>query len=254
MSFWCTVFYSCSKDSTPPPPEEEVPEEEQPEEQDTLQNHLLAYYPFSGNVLDESGNNNNLVVNGATLTSDRFNKANTAYSFNGIDQTMTIPSFSVDSALNGFTISLWAKPEQTNSGYILSFRKDSNNDCPNSIWIENNPAQYNVRCNFSTSFQPENFCSAALLYKTIQEPVNKWIHIVMVVDPVKAYNKQFHLYVDGEKVSSGSMKLEPTTFKDGGIIGAPFYNADFYKGAIDDIRIYDTNLSEAQVTVLYTSK
>ncbi len=40
---------------------------------------------FSGNVNDESGNGNNGIVNGATLTTDRFDNANSAYSFNGVD-------------------------------------------------------------------------------------------------------------------------------------------------------------------------
>jgi len=33
---------------------------------------LIAYYPFTGNANDASGNNNNPVFNNATLTSDRY--------------------------------------------------------------------------------------------------------------------------------------------------------------------------------------
>ena len=46
---------------------------------------LVAYYPFNGNANDESGNGNNGVVHGATLTFDRFGNPNRAYHFNGID-------------------------------------------------------------------------------------------------------------------------------------------------------------------------
>jgi len=46
---------------------------------------LVAYYPFNGNANDESGNGNNGTVNGATLTSDRFGNANSAYSFDGVN-------------------------------------------------------------------------------------------------------------------------------------------------------------------------
>ena len=42
---------------------------------------LVAYYPFNGNANDESGNGNNGVVHGATLTTDRFGNANAAYDF-----------------------------------------------------------------------------------------------------------------------------------------------------------------------------
>ena len=49
----------------------------------------MAYYPFNGNALDESGNNNNGTVNGATLITDRFSLPNKAYNFNGIDSRIT---------------------------------------------------------------------------------------------------------------------------------------------------------------------
>ena len=44
---------------------------------------LVAHYPFNGNANDESGNGNNGIVYGATLTVDRFGNTNKAYDFNG---------------------------------------------------------------------------------------------------------------------------------------------------------------------------
>ena len=46
-----------------------------------LQTGLVGYWPFCGNANDESGNGNNGTVNGATLTTDRFGNADSAYSF-----------------------------------------------------------------------------------------------------------------------------------------------------------------------------
>ena len=51
---------------------------------------LVAYYPFNGNANDESGNGRDGVVNGATLSSDRFGNSNKAYSFNGIDNFISV--------------------------------------------------------------------------------------------------------------------------------------------------------------------
>ena len=48
-------------------------------------NGLVGWWPFNGNANDESGNGNNGTVNGATLTADRFGNANSAYSFDGVD-------------------------------------------------------------------------------------------------------------------------------------------------------------------------
>jgi len=49
--------------------------------QANLNDGLVAYYPFNGNDLanDIIGGNNG-IVNGATLTSDRFGNPNSAYS------------------------------------------------------------------------------------------------------------------------------------------------------------------------------
>ena len=50
-----------------------------------ITNGLVAAYEFSGNADDVSGNGNDGVVNGATLTADRFGNPNSAYSFDGAD-------------------------------------------------------------------------------------------------------------------------------------------------------------------------
>lgn len=44
---------------------------------------LIADYSFNGNAVDTAGGNNGTVYN-ATLTTDRFGNANSAYYFNGI--------------------------------------------------------------------------------------------------------------------------------------------------------------------------
>ena len=44
----------------------------------------VAYYPFTGNANDAAGTNHG-TVNGAVLTTDRFGNANSAYSFDGVD-------------------------------------------------------------------------------------------------------------------------------------------------------------------------
>ncbi|MFM8685494.1 MAG: hypothetical protein ACKODJ_02965, partial [Bacteroidota bacterium] len=51
----------------------------------SLRNGLVGYWPFIGNANDESGNGNHGIVNGATLTSDRFGNQNSAYDFDGND-------------------------------------------------------------------------------------------------------------------------------------------------------------------------
>jgi hypothetical protein len=74
-----------------------------------LKNGLVACYPFNANAKDESGNNNNGVVNGATLTTDRFGKANSAYGFNGSTQFIEVSATQFQN--NNYSFSIWANPD-----------------------------------------------------------------------------------------------------------------------------------------------
>lgn len=67
----------------------------------------VAYYPFTGNANDAVGSLNG-TVNGATLTTDRFGNANSAYSFDGVDDNISINNDAVFN-FNSFTSSLWFK-------------------------------------------------------------------------------------------------------------------------------------------------
>lgn len=72
---------------------------------------LIAYYPFNGNANDVSGNKSNALSFGATLTSDRFGKANNAYRFNGSTDYMnaSIPNIPIGNSSR--TISGWFKTD-----------------------------------------------------------------------------------------------------------------------------------------------
>jgi hypothetical protein len=58
----------------------------------TLGNGLVACYEFNGNANDGSGNNNHGTVVNATLTTDRFNRPNRAYYFNGTNARIQAPT------------------------------------------------------------------------------------------------------------------------------------------------------------------
>jgi uncharacterized delta-60 repeat protein len=70
-----------------------------------LWNGLAAYYPFSGNANDETGNGNNGEPNGVVLTTDRFGDADAAYNFNGNGYIQIPDNFGFKSP--AFTISMW---------------------------------------------------------------------------------------------------------------------------------------------------
>jgi hypothetical protein len=71
---------------------------------------LTAFYPFNGNADDNSGNNNNGTVYGATLTTDRFGNPNSAYRFNGISDYIIVDN-SVTFPQDAITICFWLNRE-----------------------------------------------------------------------------------------------------------------------------------------------
>jgi hypothetical protein len=86
---------------------------------------LVAWYPFNGNANDESGNGNHGTVNGATLTTDRFGNANSAYSFDGVNDFIDAGIFYNFGTAN-FTVSCWFKLVPTSANASLVSKREVN--------------------------------------------------------------------------------------------------------------------------------
>ncbi|MCM2272836.1 MAG: LamG domain-containing protein, partial [candidate division Zixibacteria bacterium] len=72
--------------------------------------NLIAYYPFSGNAFDESGNGLNGTVSGPTLTTDRNGISNSAYSFDGDDDYIQISDSELLNPESGVIVEAWINP------------------------------------------------------------------------------------------------------------------------------------------------
>jgi hypothetical protein len=69
---------------------------------------LVAYYPFSGNALDSSGNGFHGTLTGAILTTDRSGKSNSAFRFIG-NIKIGIPALTPLNNAQKLTFSFWKK-------------------------------------------------------------------------------------------------------------------------------------------------
>jgi Concanavalin A-like lectin/glucanases superfamily len=231
---------------------------------DELKQGLLAYYPFNGAGSDESGNGYDLVVNGAVLIDSRFGKTQKAYQFNGSSDFMLIPNILKADSLREFTISVWVNPESLGHNSILSFLSKYPYSCSNYLGFNYSNSVYQTWHQMITEFTP-NRCTTSIIKDSIVSPLNKWTHIVIV----QRYNTQFFTkrydarrYYNGQKLlnpelySYGSNPIA-ICFSQGGIIGGNnttgnfMYNFNFFKGGIDDLRIYDRALSDDEVSQLY---
>ncbi|MFH1318040.1 MAG: hypothetical protein ABIH71_03395, partial [Candidatus Omnitrophota bacterium] len=89
----------------------------------SINDGLVAYYPFNSNANDESGNENNCTVYGPMLSIDRFGNSNSAYIFDGYDDYIEIDNSANFPITQSLSISVWIKPtnpNKTNAGSIVT--------------------------------------------------------------------------------------------------------------------------------------
>ncbi len=249
----CLLFFSCKKTSNG-----------SVNPGDTLKNGLIAYYPFNGNIRDESGNGYDLSGNGPLITDNRFGEAQKAYKFNGTSDFLIIPGILKADSLRELTISVWVKVENLAYSTILSFLPKDIRICSSALSFDNFANSYSTRHKMITELQPL-FCNTLIIKDTITNPLGVWRHVVLVQRDISV-NIQlpryaYTPYYDGKKqkvaTTLGGMNPFVTSFGDGGIIGGDNnsgnynFNFDFFKGSIDDIRIYNRALTDKEVVELY---
>jgi hypothetical protein len=205
-------------------------------------NGLVGWWPFNGNANDESGNNNNGTVNGATLTADRFGNAGNAYGFDGINDNITT-DISYSTSDQAKSVSLWVKFKNLND----------------RGWVIGN----NVGC------QPGTTSSGFGLFTTNSE---LWFHgdgfvadipNVLTFDTTKFYNvvathefSTTKIFVNGVFVSSENNQLNTSngTFLIGSRVDSPIDPnclEEWFEGIVDDIAIYNRALTQQEITGLY---
>ncbi len=214
----------------------------------SVKDGLVAWYPFNGNTIDESGNGNNGLNNGASLTTDRFGENNSAYSFNGISNFIDCGSMmNLGYYPNYLTQSAWflAPISQTNNNTLpLITRRQllSNswfslvgggnffNDTPCAL-VDIHSYQLGINNRLSTNKSSTD---------------GKWHHILSVKN-----GNIYSLYFDGKfqkSIVDFSASYGSTSNLHIGHHGA--WN-NYFQGKIDDIAIYNRALNVDEVNSIY---
>ena len=223
----------------------------------TLNDGLVAYYPFNGNANDESGNGNNGTVNGATLTSDRFGNSEKAYSFDGITNYISIPHSESINCSN-VTISTWFNAQdfvgEANQNTLVSKREYSGwgNSYEIGLGKDPNTCFSNPNCENAiyTGYTTNNLNYINVFSSNSSLQTNNWYHFVYIHD-----NNYVSIFLNGVRVflgqSPGSLPTNNTLpvwlgARPGG------GGRHFFNGKLDDICIYNRALTEAEITYLAT--
>jgi hypothetical protein len=207
---------------------------------------LVAHYPFSGDANDASGNGLNGIVNGAILTNDRFGNTNEAYLFNGNDN-ITVVNFPMPA--KEITISLWAKTDTIKKQMVFKQLSDDTNRVAASIHYQSSGETYGDSIN---TYWDYNNAAGGRIYDTVKTAkIDVWEHYVFIVS-----NKEKHMkvFLNNEEVISDTVvaSLQDSVFTLA--IGGSDYHIEgglFYRGSIDDFRVYNRELSNNEIQELF---
>ena len=206
---------------------------------------LVAYYPFNNNANDESGNNNNGEVFGAALVCDRFGLPSSAYSFNGSSFIKVNHSLLISFDDNDdFTVAAWVKFSQVQQDFAGIVVKG-----PTNI---NRPGFQFV------------ILGSSLIAAEATVPDNNFVRVTgssimdkcqwhFVVAEFSTSQKKIKLFVDGKPSGEIAAPVMNPSYRssDPLFIGKDRNSVRFFKGAIDDIRIYRGALSDSAIQALY---
>jgi hypothetical protein len=213
--------------------------------------NLVAHYTFDNNsAVDVSGNNYNATGSNITSTVNRFNQANSAFSFNGTSSSVTIASPTGQTILgNGQnkSISLWFKRGSTSSkGMLLGYQEATPGN-----W---NPLAYIGNDGVLRGWMYQGGFAAWTSGTTID---TNWHHLALVYTT----NLQT-VYLDGSEVATMNGTLQPGAsnyivigngYANTGIAGISTTGNQPFLGVIDEVRFYNTALSLANVNTIVTT-
>lgn len=198
-----------------------------------FKNNLVQYWPFDGDANNAVSGGINAIVEGPTLTTDRFGNENSAYYFDGTGDRMNAGN-AANFGTKSFTANVWVNSTQTTGignilrthggnghGWLFRFKYGKI-----EIW----EGDYNdVGVVSETSYADGNW------------------HMMTYVRDVE--NKVGQLYVDGSYVCNYKMS-SPNNYNNTLWFGT--YGAgEYYKGYMDDARLYNRALTAEEIAALY---
>ncbi|EDN70324.1 LamG-like jellyroll fold [Beggiatoa sp. PS] len=216
-----------------------------------LNDGLVAYYPFNGNANDESGNENDGTVNGATLTVGRLGKADSAYGFDGNSSRIVVSGSSSLNPVDQLSIAFWINIEDTTNRFSFILHKGGSN-VVNSFQNREYGAymdglRFILASAGNSSGQHYLYSSAAKL--------GEWIFYTAVIDRQNHFMK---IYLNGtlnaEKNDSYSSFNNNNYDLVFGGIGEGHSSYSPFNGKLDDVCIYNRALSENEIQSLYTGE
>ena len=196
-----------------------------------LEEGLVAYYPFNGNANDESGNDHQGIAIGATLTADRFDEPNAAYSFNGINNYIGVENFPLLN--NNFTYSAWIRVTGGNTIESFGILGAPSLEFNTHTWnftYDNGQKRWDMWDRSNATWLTTDYIDTS------------WCHVAIIFNGNTEY-----LFVNGVQKNSRVVNV-PIIDGTGRTlyIGCAHSDQPFH-GMIDDVQIYNRPLTEEEI-------
>ena len=202
---------------------------------------LVAYYPFSGNANDASGNGNDGTPQGAVPTADRFGNSNSAYAFDGANDYIVCTDMNL---ANTATISVWAYPVGLVGSLVSKYNGQVVNCGYEFIYHNDNSLGLYAHVGYVGDPNNDIFPSGMTMLT-----LNSWSHCLLVLN-----NGEARIYLNGV-LKYTQANVNPTSQNhDNVLLGRSVGGGNVFNGALDDIRIYNRALSPSEVQQLYASE
>lgn len=212
-----------------------------------LTNGLITYYPLNGGASDVAGGTEASVF-GAQPAEDRFGNANGALYFDGEDDMVQVAGGGGLNARQSGTIALWAKWEGSQDqtygrkyGSVLGRQSDGRFSNNILAITASDPEEGKV------VWSPHSPRGLLTGRSNVQD--GRWRHVVVTFTPA-----EHRLYLDGQLETSAAPS--GSAFHDAAgvplTLGAWADDGNgFFKGMLDDMRVYDRALSSEEVEALF---
>ncbi len=206
---------------------------------------LVAHYTFENNVEDSSGNGHHGTLAGDPNFPIAYVNGPAGFGqaalFDGADdghQYVDLGTFNPSAATDKLTIALWAKWDGASGSWqgLIGKRQAGNWDREIMMWYFELE-----RDAWDIGFHREG--SGIATGQTLE--VGQWTHVAVTFDGTTA-----KVYVDGAVVGEGGFSFGNDTEAPMQIGAAADNSGNPFNGALDEVRIYDIALSEAEILEL----
>lgn len=195
----------------------------------------VAYYKMS-DATDQLGNYNGTATNVNFNTEGKFGFAG---AFNGSSSKILLPNSSFQTA--AFTISAWCDVTANGSENSIFEFTDTNSGNNQSVILLSAGSTSQ-----SSRFLFRNRTSNEYSYGPSGTPLSGWNHYCMTFD-----GSTVKSYINGSQVNSASFSITNTIASTSEVLLGLSAGDRFLNGKIDQIRIYNSAASAANVTALY---